>query len=97
MLSTKDVRIIYETLLATPGMNDEVKLNLKIPRKAVLFLSKAIEIGLIVKDDHEAAGLLQAADTASLEKLQDITGDILGTAGLSETYEKINALISNGK
>jgi hypothetical protein len=97
MLSTKDVRIIYETLLATPGMNDEVKLNLKIPRKAVLFLSKAIEIGLMVKADHEAAGLLQAADDASLEKLQDITGDILVTAGLSETYEKINALISNGK
>jgi hypothetical protein len=97
MLSSKDVRIIYETLLATPGMNEEVKLSLKIPRKTVLFLFKAIEIGMLVKDDHEAAGLLQAADAGSLEKLEGISIDLLTTAGLSETYEKINSLISNAK
>ncbi|WP_205514302.1 hypothetical protein [Longitalea arenae] len=88
MLSSKDVKIIYEMMLATPGMNDEVKLNLRVPRKTVPFLSKAIEIGLLIKADHEAAGLLQAADAASLEKLQDITSEILTSAGLVGNLSK---------
>jgi len=97
MLSSKDVRIIYETLLATPGMNDEVKINLKIPRKTVLFLSKAIELGVQAQGDTEAAGLLMAADAASLERLHAISGDLLGAAGLVETNDRINELIKNGK
>lgn len=97
MLSSKDVRNIYETLLATPGMNDEVKINLKISRKTALFLSKAIELGLQVKSDTEGASVLMAADPGSLEKLQTISGEILGAASLVETHERINELLKNGK
>jgi hypothetical protein len=97
MLSIKDVRNIYETLLATPGMNEEVKINLKVSRKTVLFLSKAIELGLQAKGETEGASLLMAADEASIEKLKVISGEILGAASLVETNERITELIKNGK
>ena len=33
MLSTKDIAIIYETLLTSPGMNDSVKFDVRMPPK----------------------------------------------------------------
>ena len=50
MLSTKDVAMIYETLLSSPGMNDAVRIDVKLPRKNVLLLTKVIELGLSLKD-----------------------------------------------
>lgn len=97
MLSSKEVRIVFETLLATPGMNEEVKINLKISRKTVLFLAKAIELGSQAKGDGEGGSLLVAADEASIEKLKLIASEILGAASLLETQDRINELIKNGK
>ncbi len=33
MLSTKDVAIIYETLLTSPGMSDSEKIDVRMPHK----------------------------------------------------------------
>ena len=55
MLAKTDVARIYETVLSIPGMNDQVKIALNIPRKNVLLLSKIIERGLSAKgaDDNQ--------------------------------------------
>ncbi len=45
MLSAKDVAMIYETLLSSPGMNDAVRIDVKLLRKNVLLLVKVIELG----------------------------------------------------
>ena len=50
MLTTKDVAMIYETLLSSPGMNDAVRIDVKLPRKNVLLLVKVIELGLSLKE-----------------------------------------------
>ena len=65
MLSTKDVTIVYETLLSSPGMNDAVKVDLRIPRKMVLLLTKAIELGLTLAGDTTQNGLLAITDAAT--------------------------------
>ncbi len=94
MLSTKDVAIIYETLLTSPGMNDSVKIDLRMPRKNVLLLTKLIELGLELKDDTSQNGLLSAFTNDILGEVKNITGDLLSKAGLTETYNKLNSLHS---
>jgi hypothetical protein len=93
MLSTKDVAVVYETLLSSPGMNDAVKISLHIPRKKVLLLTRIIELGLSAKDS-EQAGLLQVAGKDALGELNGLTDDLLQKAGLTEMYSKLNALQS---
>lgn len=91
MLSTKDVTVVYETLLSSPGMNDSVKIFLNIPRKNVLLLTKIIELGMSVKDNGQG-GLMQIVSKESLEELNDLVGDLLQKAGLTEMYNKLNSL-----
>lgn len=93
MLSTKDVTVVYETLLTSPGMNDTVKISLHIPRKNVLLLAKIIELGLSAKDS-EQGGLIQIAGKNTIEELNSLTGDLLQKAGLTEMYYKLHSLQS---
>lgn len=92
MLSAKDVSIIYETLLTSPGMNDTVKIDLRMPRKNALLLTRIIELGLLAKDSE--SGLLQTAGKDAIAELNNFTGSILEKAGLTEMYGKLNALQS---
>ena len=92
MLSTKDVAIIYETLLSSPGMNDTVKLSLTIQRKSILLLTKVIEAGLGVKDENGQGGLLAAIDNEVKEELKAVASDLLKKAGLTEMNDKLSSL-----
>jgi hypothetical protein len=91
MLSAKDVAIVYETLLTSPGMNEAVKITLNVPRRNALLLAKVIESGLNMKDDGQA-GLLSVVTKESLFELSNISSDLLQKAGLTEMYEKLNSL-----
>lgn len=94
MLSAKDVIAFYEALLSPPYMDDEVKINLKISRKSVLFLSKIIELGLLEKDNVENRGLLSSANNQHFEAIRTISSDLLQHAGLSDMYQKLNSLLN---
>lgn len=93
MLSVKDVAVVYETLLASPGMNDQVKISLQIPRKQVLLLSKLIEVGLAARSDDAKGSVLAIVDADTLEELAGFSGELLKKAGLTEMNEKINMLL----
>jgi hypothetical protein len=43
MATTNTIAKVFETVLSIPGTNDNVKIQLRIPRKNVLLLSKVIE------------------------------------------------------
>jgi hypothetical protein len=90
MLSSKDAALIYETLLSSPGMNDNVKIDLRMTRKTVLILSKIIELGLNCNKESKQAGLLLAAQDNILEIISGIPAILLGKAELAVTYEKLN-------
>lgn len=92
MLNEKELALLYETLLSAPGMNDVVKLDLRIPRKNVLLLAKVIEKGLQTKSGEALEGLLRAAGEGSLESLQQISTELLHKAGLSDMHTKLHSL-----
>ena len=97
MLSEKEVAIIYETLLSSPGMNDLVKLDIKTSRKNVLLLAKIIERGMLVKKGESVEGLLSVSGENALAELQKISSDLLERSGLSAMNEKLQSLQSGGK
>ncbi len=92
MLTQNDVAKVYDTILSIPGMNDTVKIDLRISRKNVLLLNHVIERGLVVKDDEKKEGFLSDIPDENLEELKIIAGQYLEKAGLIELNEKLNEL-----
>jgi len=77
MATTSTIAKVFETVLSIPGMNDNVKIQLSIPRKNVLLLSKVIERGLCEKDNGVEGNLLDIASREMLEELIEISNELL--------------------
>ena len=93
MLTTNDVARVYDTTLCMPGMNETVKIDLKISRRNVLLLKNVIERGLTAKDsDEKSSNLLDIVPTETLQELNNLSDDCLQKAGLTELNEKLNGL-----
>lgn len=95
MLSEKDLSLMYETLLTSPGMNDPVKLDLKVPRKLVLLLSQLIDAGIDKKGSLKT-GLIGCFSDEELQELQLLATECLHKSGLTTLSEKL-ALLNSGK
>ena len=91
MSTTNTIAKVFETVLSIPGMNDNVKIQLTIPRKNVLLLSKVIERGLAGKESFEEDSILDIAPKETFQELNAISDEILKKAGLIEMNEKLNA------
>lgn len=91
MLSTNEVAQVFDTILSSPGMNDAVRIDLRISRKNVLLLTYVIEQGLHEKGDAKGS-LFALAPEPARKELQEISGDFLDKAGLAELSEKLKAL-----
>ncbi len=94
MLTTNDVAKVYDTILSIPGMNETVKIDMKISRKNVLLLNSVIKRGLSSKDDDKSSNLLETIPEETLHELENIADDYLTKAGLTELSEKLKALSS---
>lgn len=94
MLSEKEVALLYETIMSAPGMNDAVKLDLRVSRKNVLLLVKVMEKGLQTKPGDTLEGLMRAAGENSQESMQQIGKDLLEKAGLSDMNTRLSTLHS---
>jgi hypothetical protein len=92
MLTTNDVAKVYDTILSIPGMNETVKIDLRISRKNVLLLNSVIERGLLAKDDDKSSNLLKSVPQETLQELRTLATDCLQKAGLIELSEKLNSL-----
>ena len=91
MQTTNTIAKVFDTVLSIPGMNDNVKIQLTIPRKNVLLLSKVIERGLTVKDNSETNNILDIAPKETVEELNAISDELLKKAGLIEMNEKLKS------
>lgn len=92
MLSKSDITRVYETVLTVPGMNELVKVDLKMPRRNVLLLSKIIERGMGVENsDGKETNILDIVPAETIEELKEVSLDLLQKAGLSEMNEKLKA------
>ena len=97
MLSVKDVSLVYETLLSSPGMNEAVRIDMKISRKAVLLLHQIIEGSLSGKEVQEGVLLSGFISAETQEELKGLGTDCLQKAGLVEMSEKLFRLSNLGK
>ncbi|SDF46600.1 hypothetical protein SAMN05216464_118101 [Mucilaginibacter pineti] len=86
-MATNVMAQVYETLLCSPGMNEAVKVDVKINRKTVLLLNSVIERGLTAKDGEQ--GLLELIPKETVEELQQFSDECLKKAGLTELSEKM--------
>lgn len=96
-MTTNDVARVFDTVLSIPGMNDAVKIDLKISRKNVLLLNHVIERGLAAKDDDKLSILMTSVPQESLQELKLLGDECLQKAGLIELSEKLKTLSENGK
>ena len=97
MLTTNDVAKVFDTILSIPGMNEVVKMDLKISRKNVLLLNHVLDRGLSSKGDDSASLLLGTIPKETLTELKHIGEEFLQKAGLIEFNEKLNGLGESGK
>lgn len=86
-MEQREMARVYETLLITPGMNDVVKLDLRISRKLVLLLSQVVEKGVRVEDTG-----LNAIDKEASKELLQVVSQCLTKAGLTGLVEKLKTL-----
>jgi len=95
MLTTNDVAKVYDTILSIPGMNETVKIYLRISRRSVLLLNSVITRGLTMKDaDDKSSNLLDSVPAETLQELSNLSAECLQKAGLIELSEKLNGLSS---
>ncbi|KFF11158.1 hypothetical protein [Flavobacterium hydatis] len=97
MLTTNDVAQVLDTILSIPGMNEVVKIDLKISRKNVLLLNHVIERGLSVKDSEKPSILLKSIPDENLHELKVLAEECLQKAGLIEFSEKLTTLSETSK
>ncbi|MDD2675834.1 MAG: hypothetical protein PHF81_13235 [Flavobacterium sp.] len=90
MLTTNDVAKVFDTILSTPGMNEMVKIDLKISRKNVLLLHHVIERGMTVEND--VSGVLGSLSKEGLLELKNVAEECLQKAGIVELNQKLTTL-----
>ena len=90
MLTTNDVAKVFDTILSTPGMNEMVKIDLKISRKNVLLLHHVIERGITIEND--VSGVLGSLSKEGLSELKNVAEECLQKAGIVELNQKLSTL-----
>lgn len=96
-MTTNDVAKVFDTILSIPGMNETVKIDLKISRKNVLLLNHVIRRGLSAKDDEKSSVLLTSIPEENLQELKQFGDECLQKAGLIELSEKLSTFNDIGK
>src|SRR5665213_4249883 len=91
-MTTSEVARVYDTLLCIPGMNEQVKVDVRINRKTVLLLNNVIERGLTAKDSEQSQGLLELILKETVDELKSFSEECLNKAGLKELSEKMKGL-----
>jgi hypothetical protein len=91
MLTTNEVAQVFDTILSSPGMNEAVRIDLRISRKNVLLLTHVIEQGLSEKGEAKGS-MFASAPEESRHELKELASDFLQKAGLVELSEKLKTL-----
>jgi hypothetical protein len=91
-MTTSEVAKVYDTVLSIPGMNEAVKIDVKVNRKTVLLLNSVIERGLTAKDNEQGQGLLELMPKGMIEEIKNFGEECLNKAGLKELSEKMKGL-----
>jgi hypothetical protein len=83
---------IFETILSSPGMQENCKIVLNPTRQTILVLARLIENGVEKKDEKESDEILSFLPEQSLTELKNISEELLRKGGLVEFYEHMKQL-----
>ncbi len=86
-----EINLVYETLLSSPGMNEQVKLDMKLTRKAALSLAVGLQAGLTGAKEAPSSLLIFAGEAVGAD-LVDFIEKLLSKAGLTELHQKLEQL-----
>lgn len=86
-----EVNLLFETLLSSPGMNEQVKLDMKLTRKATLALAAGLQAGLTGLKEAPSSLLFFAGEAVAAD-LGDFIEKLLSKAGLTEVHQKLQQL-----
>jgi hypothetical protein len=70
MMNAKELASVYDTILSIPGMNDPIKIDLKVSRRNVLLLSQTINKAL---STGASANSVNLTDICSPESKEEFT------------------------
>jgi hypothetical protein len=97
MLTENDVAKVFDTILSIPGMNEPVKIDLKISRKNVLLLNNVIERASSPDGELKSSAFLSIIPAENLLELKLLGEEFLQKANLNELYEKLKIFNESGK
>lgn len=80
---------VYDTMFSIPGMNEAVKIDLKLNRKTILLLDSVIGIGLSGKDGDSSTSLTEMIPQEMQDELRAFAEECLNKAGLMELSIKL--------
>ncbi|CAG5010295.1 hypothetical protein DYBT9275_04685 [Dyadobacter sp. CECT 9275] len=88
-MNAKDLASVYDTIMSIPGMNEQVKVDLKISRKNALLLHQAIRRAVNQPATDSNPDLIDIATAESKQELMKISEEFLQRTNLMELNEKI--------
>ena len=91
-MNAKELASVYDTIMSIPGMNDQIKIDLKISRRKVLLLTQAIKRALSVTGVEGNPDLIEIASNESKEELLALSADCLQKSGLVDLNERLAKL-----
>lgn len=91
-MNAKELASVYDTIMSIPGMNDQIKIDLKISRRNVLLLTQAIKRALSIPDVDGNPDLIEIASNESKEELLALSADCLQKSGLVELNDRLAKL-----
>ena len=86
MLTQKEFAKIYDTVLQSPGMDEMVKLDLRMKRRDILLLSQIAETGIASQD----TGALFSRET--IEGVKSAVNEMMEKGKLIEFNERLKQL-----
>ena len=88
-MNAKELTSVYDTIMSIPGMNDQIKIDLKISRRNVLLLTQAISKALNVQSTGDNPDLIDISSKESREELLSLSNDCLQKSGLIELNQRL--------
>ncbi|MCE6989556.1 hypothetical protein [Dyadobacter sp. CY323] len=92
MMNVKDLTSVYDTIMSIPGMNDQIKIDLKLSRRNVLLLTQAITRALSIPKNDDNHDLIDIASKESKEELLALSTDCLQKSGLMDLNDRLRKL-----
>lgn len=97
MMTNNEVAQVFDTVLSSPGMNEQVRIDTRISRKAILLLHQIIDGGFSRKEIQDGMPFSGLVSAEIQEELKVLAVDCLKKGGLEEINGKLLQLSAAAK